>query len=249
MGTLQNGMKELFQTAQTTPTSLPTCGDDGTPTGHITAKNLANLLGFAKRVEFVDMGLPSGTLWASKNLGAEKITDYGAYFSWGNVQGQKPTGTTFAQTWGSGNDTEPYVSSEGAALTGEIPVQQDAANFYLGGNCRMPSNTQYAELFNSSYTKYIDAEGNDVTGTDKLITLHGVKGIYLKSKINGNTLFFPCAGYGNGTSLNNAGSGGVYWARSLYSSPYGYCLNFNSGGVSPQNGYDRYSGFTVRAVQ
>ena len=250
MGTLIDGMKEIFASAnQTNPAKIPTCANDGTPNGSITPANLATLVKADRKIEFIDMGLPSGRLWASKNIGAETITDYGAYFSWGNVQGQKPNGTTFSVGFGTGNDTEPYVSSEGAALTGDIPLQQDAANYYLGGSCRMPTTGEYAELFNGSYTKYIDAAGNEVTGTNKLVTLHGVTGIYLESRVNGNRIFFPCAGNGYGTSLYDAGACGLYWARSLASSTNGYNLHFNSGGVNPQNGNGRYVGFSVRAVQ
>jgi len=61
--------------------------------------------------------------------------------------------------------------------------------------------------------------------------------------------FFPCSGNGNGTSWNNRGSNGNYWASSLNSSTNGRNLNFNSGGVNPQNNNNRFNGFTVRAVQ
>lgn len=214
-------------------------------------KNYANLSALRTaigKMEFVDMGLPSGRLWASKNIGAETITDYGYYFSWGNVQGHKPNGTTFDYDFGTGNDG-PYASTEGAALTGNIPLQQDAANYYLGGNCRMPTKDELAELFNSNYTKFIDATGAEVTGTNKLITLHGVTGIYLMSKVNGNRIFFPCAGIGNGPSLSYAGSYGYYWSCSRYSDVTGYSLRFIPTGINPQNDSDRFSGFSIRAVQ
>ena len=214
---------------------IPALNSGGT-LGSATVANLASVLGVDKRFEFVDMGLPSGTLWASKNLGADTITDYGAYFSWGNVQGQKPNGSTFPQTWGSGNDTEPYVSSEGAALSGDIPLNLDAANYYLGGKAKMPTKDQFVELFNSSYT------------TNEWTTLHGVAGRLVTSKANGNTIFFPAAGYGNGTSLYLAGSYGLYWSRSLQSSSNGYRLSFNSSSVNPQDNNLRYLGFSVRAV-
>jgi hypothetical protein len=62
-------------------------------------------------------------------------------------------------------------------------------------------------------------------------------------------VFFPAAGIGNGTSLNNRGSGGGYWSSSLRSADYGYDLYFDSSNVYPQ-GYDRrYFGYSVRAVQ
>ena len=64
-----------------------------------------------------------------------------------------------------------------------------------------------------------------------------------------STLFFPCSGNGNGSSWNNRGSNGNYWSRSLNSAANGRNLNFNSGGVNPQNNNNRFNGFAVRPVQ
>ena len=63
------------------------------------------------------------------------------------------------------------------------------------------------------------------------------------------TLFFPCSGNGNGSSWNNRGSNGNYWSSSLNSQTNGRNLNFNSGGVNPQNNNNRFNGFAVRPVQ
>lgn len=65
----------------------------------------------------------------------------------------------------------------------------------------------------------------------------------------GSTLFLPCSGNGNGSSWNNRGSNGNYWSRSLNSATNGRNLNFNSGGVNPQNNNNRFNGFPVRPVQ
>lgn len=64
-----------------------------------------------------------------------------------------------------------------------------------------------------------------------------------------STFFFPCSGNGNGSSWNNRGSNGNYWSRSLNSAVNGRNLNFNSGGVNPQNNNNRFNGFPVRPVQ
>ena len=61
--------------------------------------------------------------------------------------------------------------------------------------------------------------------------------------------FFPCSGNGNGQSWNNRGSNGNYWSSSLNSATNGRNLNFNSGGVNPQNNNNRFNGFAVRPVQ
>ena len=63
------------------------------------------------------------------------------------------------------------------------------------------------------------------------------------------TLFFPASGNGNGTSWNNRGSNGNYWSSTLNSAANGRNLNFNSGGVNPQNNNNRFNGFPVRPVQ
>ena len=238
MGTLAEGIKEIFETAKNTGSNVMLCGNDGTPDGHMTMAILGETLGVQKRLEFVDLGLPSGTLWATRNLGAETPEDYGYYFSWGNVIGRKPSGTTFDYNWGTDNNGN-YASTTGAALTGDIPTNMDydAVQRYMGGSCKMPTTTQFAELFNSSYT------------TNEWTTKNGVNGRLVTSKINGNSVFFPAAGYGLGTSLNDAGSGGLCWSRSLYSSASGCNLGFDSSNVSPQSGNGRFYGFSVRAVQ
>jgi hypothetical protein len=62
-------------------------------------------------------------------------------------------------------------------------------------------------------------------------------------------MFFPASGNGNGLSWNNRGTNGNYWSSSLNSATNGRNLNFNSGGVNPQNNNNRYNGFSVRPVQ
>ncbi|MBQ9295492.1 MAG: hypothetical protein IJ219_11320 [Bacteroidaceae bacterium] len=61
--------------------------------------------------------------------------------------------------------------------------------------------------------------------------------------------FFPAAGNGNGTSINNVGSNGNYWSSSWNSGANAYNMNFNSSNVNPQNNNNRYLGYSVRAVQ
>jgi hypothetical protein len=212
---------------------------------------------------YVDMGLPSGLLWAKKNIDATQADGFAAseyqyecsFFSWGNVEPHNPTSnSSFAPySFGSSNDEEPYKSSAGAKIgyPGSAGPSHDAARTVLGGPWRMPATEDFAELFNSSYTKFIDADGEDIASdvTNKLTTIESVQGIRLKSKINGNTLFFPCSGNGYGSSWSSRGSYGLYWSRSLHSAAYGRYLLFYSGGVTPQDAYGRFLGFSVRPVQ
>lgn len=82
-------------------------------------------------------------------------------------------------------------------------------------------------------------------------TENGVKGCRFKSRQvgNGNSVFFPCSGYGYSTSWYLRGSHGFYWASSLHSASLGRLLYFYSGGVDPQSVNHRFFGFAVRPVQ
>ena len=211
---------------------------------------------------WVDLGLPSGLKWAKRNIDVTQANGFAAsefqygcsFFSWGNTEGHNPTedsaNGSFAGVydWGSANDG-PYASTPGAALTGNEPASQDAARAVLGAPWRKPTTTEYQELFDNC--DFIMADGTVIesTVTDKRVTVNGILGLYLKSKINGNTIFFPCSGYGNGTSWHNRGSSGNYWSSSLYSAADGRDLLFGSGGVYPQDNSSRFHGFAVRAVQ
>lgn len=211
---------------------------------------LRNLFGVAKSSEqlLVDLGLPSGILWATRNIDVTRQNGFAespyqyecSFFSWGNTEGKNPiSNSAFDYNWGSDNEG-PYANTPGAALTGNAGLGYDAARTNLGGPWRMPTTANFAELFNSSYTKYVDANGDEVTGTNKLVTVNGVVGIRLMSLINGKTIFFPCSGHGYGTSWNHRGTNGFYWSSSLYSATQGRYLFFNSGGVNPQYSSNRF---------
>lgn len=206
---------------------------------------------------YVDMGLPSGLLWARKNIDISQANGFAAseyqyecsFFSWGNTEGHNPISTSaFSYNWGSANDG-PYASTPGAALTANIAPSQDAARANLGAPWRMPTTEEFAELF--ANIVYIDSNGDEIpsTTTDKRTTVNGITGLLLKSTINAKTLFFPCSGNGYGSSWYNRGSSGYCWSSSLSSAAHGRCLYFGSGGVSPQNYNARFGGFAVRPVQ
>ena len=215
----------------------------------------------------VDMGLTSGVKWAARDLDLTKPGGFcdtpfiydKSFFSWGNIDGHNPVGNSFAgvYNWGGINDAEPwydgqvYGDTKGNTLAGDIPVGEefDAARANLGEPWRMPTTTEFAELFAGSI--YIDADGNEVDTdkADKRVTVNGIVGLYLQSKTNGNRLFFAASGYGAGSSWGYRGADGYYWSASFYSARYARRLSFSSGGVYPQGNISRYYGFAVRAVQ
>ena len=181
----------------------------------------------------VDLALPSGVLWADKNIGASTPYEDGLYFSWGNVIGH--TGDD-GYDFGTANDG-PYASTPGAELTGNIPTNTtyDAARHNMGAPWRMPTVGEFQELNANCDSEWTDEDG--------------VAGRRFTSRINGNSIFFPASGYRYGTGLYDRGSSGLYWSSSLYSQTYGYYLYFNSTGVYPAYDSSRFSGFSVRAVQ
>ena len=181
----------------------------------------------------VDLAMPSGVLWADKNIGATTPYEDGLYFSWGNI-----TGHTGDDGYDFGTDNDgPYASTDGAALTGNIPTNgtYDAARHNMGAPWRMPTVGEFQELAANCDSEWTDEDG--------------VAGRRVTSRINGNSIFFPAAGYRYGTGLSFHGSHGLYWSASLLSQAYGYGLDFNSGGIYPTNTGDRFYGFSVRAVQ
>ena len=235
-----------------------------------TAWNIVNLFcpdaSFDPVALVVDMGLPSGVKWASRDLDLTKPGGFcetpfiyeKSLFSWGNIDGHNPSSVSaFDYNWGGVNQTEPwydgqpYGSTPGNTLTGNIAVGEDfdAARANLGAPWRMPTSAEFAELF--ANIKYINADGTEVdtTKTDKRVTVNGVLGLYIQSKLNGARLFFSCSGYGSGRSWSYRGSYGYYWSSTWISARSARHLIFYSGGVSPQNYNNRYYGRAVRPVQ
>lgn len=205
--------------------------------------------------EYVDLGLPSGTLWATCNVGAEKPEDYGLYFAWGETKGytsDTSDGRKFdwaSYKWCNGSDskmtkystsTSYWDSSLGTSPDQKIVLdaEDDAATVNWGSDWQIPSLDQIKELYNSSYT------------TTKGTTQNGVYGILITSKTNGNSVFLPAAGYRGDVSVYHVGSYGNYWSRSLYSKHSGSvcCFYFNSGIIEWRSNY-RFFGQSVRPVR
>ena len=215
----------------------------------------------------IDMGLSSGVKWAARDIDLTKPGGFcdtpfvyeKSFFSWGNIDGYNPINNSFAGVydWGSINKQEPwydgqvYGNTKGATLASSITTDEtfDAARANLGSPWRMPTVTEFQELFDNCI--YIDASGAEVSAgtTDKSATVNGIVGLYLQSKINGNRLFFACSGLGDGTSWNYRGSYGFYWSASFLSARGARGLHFYRSGVDLQNGYFRPNGFAVRPVQ
>lgn len=197
---------------------------------------------------YVDLGLPSGTLWATCNIGAENPEDYGDYFAWGETEGYNSGKTTFnwsTYKWCEGSEytMTKYCTKSSYGYNGftddktELDLEDDAAYVNWGPAWRMPSDEQCRELINSSYT------------TTEWTAQNGVNGRKITSKTNGNSIFLPAAGYRNNSSLNYGGSLGSYWSRTLYSDfpSNAWRPGFDSSNIST-GGWERYNGRSVRPV-
>ena len=192
--------------------------------------------------EWVDLGLPSGTLWATCNVGADSPEDYGDYFAWGETEPKEVYDwSTYKWCNGSIFTLTKYCTSSSDGHNGfvddkaELDPEDDAAYVNWGEKWRMPTYVQLDEL----KTKC----------TWTWTTQNGVNG-RLVAGPNGNTLFLPAAGYRYDSSLSGAGSNVCYWSRALNSSyPLNaYYVYFNSGDVFWSFSY-RFYGFSVRAVR
>jgi len=206
--------------------------------------------------DFVEIG---GVKWATMNVGATGVTDYGLYFQWGDTQGytasqvgsgsgQKYFGwADYKYTNDGGSTFTKYNKTDGKTV---LDASDDAVVANWGGAWRMPTNAEFAELGNA--VDYIDASGNVITVNNKLTTLSGVTGLYVADKTDhSKRLFFPAAGNCYNGSVYSVGSYGIYWASSLYSSGVqrGRDMSFDSDGVNWQYlKHYRYYGFAVRGV-
>lgn len=165
----------------------------------------------------VDLGLPSGKLWADRNVGASGSTGYGGYYAWGDVTAHTDNfGVDDYQYYNP--DTQTYVDIAGV-ISGN--ANYDAATKNWGGKWRMPTKDEMEELV--AYCKW--------TWTSK----NGVNGYEVKGS-NNNTIFLPACGsydkYSSGTVLEGLGVSGYYWSGTVYSQTaarnYAYYLMFES---------------------
>ncbi|MBQ6728596.1 MAG: hypothetical protein IJQ83_00515 [Bacteroidales bacterium] len=190
---------------------------------------------------YVDLGLPSGLLWATCNVGADNPEDYGGYFAWGETQPKDYYDwSTYQYCNGSNSTMTKYCTNADYGNNGFVDNQttlfpeDDAATTNWGSDWRMPTKEEWQELYNNT--------------TWTWTTQNGVNG-RLFTAANGNSLFLPAAGSRWDGELDYAGSYGYYWSSSLYTDRPGsaWYLDVNSGDTYVGNNY-RYVGFSVRPV-
>ncbi len=192
--------------------------------------------------EWVDLGLPSGTLWATMNVGANAPEQYGDYFAWGETEPKDIyKWTTYKWCNGTNNTLTKYCTDSSCGYNGfvdnktELEPSDDAACAHYPDGC-MPSVEQIQELCDCCTWQWTE--------------MNGVNG-QLVTGPNGATMFLPAAGHRYDDKLQNVGSSCYYWSRTIfpnYPYYYAYRLYFTSEQVD-WGIISRMYGFPVRAVR
>lgn len=158
-------------------------------------------------VEWIDLGLPSGTLWGKCNIGATAPEEYGDYFVWGEtVTKQVYDWSTYRYCTADGDSLltlTKYNTSEAYGMVDNLTILQttDDVAVDVASGTRIPTREDWEELLAGTVAEWG--------------TLNGVGG-YCLTAPNGNSLFLPAAGSSNGKELVAAGEYGFYWSASLF---------------------------------
>ena len=163
-------------------------------------KDTKKLVTDASGVQLIDLGLPSGTKWADRNVGANTPEEYGDYFRWGETTPLTP------------DSPEYEYENFGENIAG---TEHDAATMNLGEGYKMPTIEQIRELVEHctrEWTKVNGVNGMKVTGP------------------NGNSIFLPAAGWSDAGEVYYVGYYGYYWSASPNNEYYGRYLYFYSSG-------------------
>lgn len=193
--------------------------------------------------DWVDLGLTSGTRWATCNIGAADPTKIGDYFSWGETKAKETySGSNYAYGTANGPDFSATKYEVGFSV---LETADDAATANWGDKWAMPTPTQISELASECDWEYV---------------AQPVAGFKAKSRKNSNYVFFPAAGACIGSGPANAmfvGTWCKYWSNML-TGPNMYsqaqCLDISGSGSSvaaknDNNGMPRQHGLPIRPVR
>ena len=187
----------------------------------------------------VDLGLPSGTLWADRNVGADAPEGYGDFFAWGETTAKDTySWATYLLCNGSSTKITKYCNQTNyGTIDGKTTLEpaDDAAYVNMGKDWRMPTAQEQQELITQC--------------TREWTTQNGVNGYKLTGP-NGKSIFLPAAGYHTNKLHLGAGANGYYWSSTLFPN-YSFSANtlyFESGSHQLDKRNNRFSGYSVRAV-
>ena len=201
--------------------------------------------------DYVDLGLPSGTIWSTCNIGALKPSEPGLYFQWGDTQGytkeQVGRDKQFSwddYKWGEFFPSTTKCATKGAKYTtpnAQLEPEDDAAHVCMGGSWHIPSPEQCQELIDNTTTRWTKEDN-----------MYGR--LFMSKRYPSKSIFIPIAGYAWDNSIkdtNEIFGCGYIWSSvldDLYVSN-GLCLEFNCSKVDIRfTGEDRCNGLNVRGV-
>lgn len=171
-------------------------------------KEFETIEGGSCSCDYVDLGLPSGTLWSTCNIGANSPEEFGDYFAWGETE-PKQIYTWDTYKWCNDDNSEQltkYCNNPVYGFNGfvdnliSLEESDDAATVNWGDDWCIPTYEQWQELIDHT--------------TAQWTTYNGVYG-RLYTAFNGNSLFLPAAGFLDETSGNYIGTYGSYWTNWL----------------------------------
>ncbi len=232
-------MKKIFYLAAAVlclGIAATSCKKDNKNEDKATIEDLGGGIYKVNGYRFVDLGLPSGLLWAENNVGAAASTDAGTIVAWGETE----TKSTFtADNYKYGKDEASYTKYAQKDGKKTLDAADDLATVALKAPCHTPLAADFKELFNKDNTT--------TTWVEKKVGDKSVYGIEVKSNKNNNSIFFPAFN----TTLPPYGS---YWAADIYEGTvvdYDLAASFSVAESSTWNGagsQERYNGNAVRPV-
>ena len=208
----------------------------------------ARLLRITADTNWVDLGLPSDVLWATRNVGANSPKESGYYLAWGETEEDSYYDWNTYKYWTGTTDLYGNIINGSITKYNEndnlttLQSEDDAAAIHwsnLGNNCRMPTYDDWNELITHC--------------TQSFTTRNGVKGALFTAQ-NGNSLFLPAVGFRHVGGIFNNGQYdgyGFYWtsSRSTNDSNSAGYVRFNYNSENPiLKEYLRLFGLSVRPV-
>ena len=197
--------------------------------------------------DYVDLGLPSGTMWATCNVGADKPEDEGLLFQFGRVDGYRFGDANHKfrvnkqNKQDTGDEYIPVTTSGKVYKTGDIlELEDDAAHVNMGGIWKMPTKDELQELIDNT--------------TYDVVTVNGVQGMLFTSTkpgYEGKHIFIPfMQGYWSDGRFAGAGSDANVLSSQVRPSNviYAYSLDFDSSGYANVGSNFRSCAFSVRGV-